>query len=592
MGITHSWNGTILTITSDSGTSSADLKGDKGDDGARGAQGARGLDGKDAKVDLTGYSTIDYVDNITNGLEENKADKNTIPTKVSQLDNDTNFVTGDVTDTLTEQLNIERERINQIAMLESGSTTGDAELVDARVDYTGKAWLNTGEHIRGVSSQLSSQIDELIGGGITPKMTNFFDYAEKSSTNKINPELCVFDEAIDGNGNIVPTSGVLRTDYLEVDNTHLTVKYGSNVDRLVSNNIQSVSWYNNDTFISRERSVVLDNKVVPENANRCIVVLYATSMYPYFYATFTDGSTNVEYEDYYEPILDAKIKPQYLPQNNFGSVVDLFMFMGQSNMAGRGVTNSTYTEEAPTIIDGAGYEFRAISDATQLYPIQEPFGVNENNPNGISEETKTGSMVTAFANAYYTNNGNIPIVGVSASKGGSRISYWQPNGSFFNDALARLNSAVNWLVENGYTIRHKYMLWCQGESDGDDGTEKEVYLQNFNAFLDGMINAGIEKMFMVRIGNCNIEDSFDRYTNMIKWQNEIAKTNKNVVMVSTDFAGMRERGLMKDDFHYYQTGYNEVGTNAGVNTAYYVNTSKEPTMYDTEDGTLYFSHKN
>lgn len=39
-GISHSWNGTVLTITSDSGTSSCDLKGEKGDDGVRGAQGA------------------------------------------------------------------------------------------------------------------------------------------------------------------------------------------------------------------------------------------------------------------------------------------------------------------------------------------------------------------------------------------------------------------------------------------------------------------------------------------------------------------------------------------------------------------------
>lgn len=45
MGITHSWNGTILTITSDSGTSSADLKGAKGDDGCRGAQGLPGING-------------------------------------------------------------------------------------------------------------------------------------------------------------------------------------------------------------------------------------------------------------------------------------------------------------------------------------------------------------------------------------------------------------------------------------------------------------------------------------------------------------------------------------------------------------------
>lgn len=39
MGISHSWNGTVLTITSDSGTSSADLKGDTG---IRGPQGPAG----------------------------------------------------------------------------------------------------------------------------------------------------------------------------------------------------------------------------------------------------------------------------------------------------------------------------------------------------------------------------------------------------------------------------------------------------------------------------------------------------------------------------------------------------------------------
>lgn len=39
MGISHSWNGTVLTITSDSGTSSADLKGDVG---IRGPQGPVG----------------------------------------------------------------------------------------------------------------------------------------------------------------------------------------------------------------------------------------------------------------------------------------------------------------------------------------------------------------------------------------------------------------------------------------------------------------------------------------------------------------------------------------------------------------------
>lgn len=43
--IKHSWNGTILTIESDSGISSCDLKGDKGDTGIRGPQGATGEKG-------------------------------------------------------------------------------------------------------------------------------------------------------------------------------------------------------------------------------------------------------------------------------------------------------------------------------------------------------------------------------------------------------------------------------------------------------------------------------------------------------------------------------------------------------------------
>lgn len=40
--IYHEWNGTVLTVTSDSGTSSADLKGAQGDMGVRGAQGIAG----------------------------------------------------------------------------------------------------------------------------------------------------------------------------------------------------------------------------------------------------------------------------------------------------------------------------------------------------------------------------------------------------------------------------------------------------------------------------------------------------------------------------------------------------------------------
>ena len=60
--IEHSWNGTILTITSDSGTSSVDLKGSKGDTGPRGAQGPAGvIVNPDGTIDTSQYATETYV---------------------------------------------------------------------------------------------------------------------------------------------------------------------------------------------------------------------------------------------------------------------------------------------------------------------------------------------------------------------------------------------------------------------------------------------------------------------------------------------------------------------------------------------------
>lgn len=58
---------------------------------------------------------------------------------------------------------VARERIDNLSKLEPGSTTGDAELIDGRVDYTGKTWSNIGESIRNVTRQLSEENTELKG---------------------------------------------------------------------------------------------------------------------------------------------------------------------------------------------------------------------------------------------------------------------------------------------------------------------------------------------------------------------------------------------------------------------------------------------
>jgi len=53
------------------------------------------------------------------------------------------------------------------------------------------------------------------------------------------------------------------------------------------------------------------------------------------------------------------------------------------------------------------------------------------------------------------------------------------------------------------------------------------------------------------------------------------------VLVSAKLAGFGA-DRMKDDYHYYQDAYNEVGTDAGKNTAYYIKNGTEPSMYDPQ----------
>ncbi|WP_235549862.1 sialate O-acetylesterase [Paenibacillus sp. Soil766] len=264
--------------------------------------------------------------------------------------------------------------------------------------------------------------------------------------------------------------------------------------------------------------------------------------------------------------------------------VDLIMFMGQSNMAGRGTA-----AQAPAVAAGTAYEFRAISDPTQLYPLSEPFGENENNASGITEPgAKTGSMVSAFVNAYFGVVGR-KVVAVSAAKGGSSITLWQPGGAYLNDAIARYNTAKNWLTSNGYTIKNKFMVWCQGETDGDNAMSGANYAIHINCMIDAMITTGLEKCYIVRIGNHR--DNATLYDSIITVQTELCRTHSNMVLVSTKFAAMATAGLMKDQFHYTQAGYNAVGADAGINTAFHIMTKKEPCMYDLVSATMYFSYK-
>lgn len=264
-------------------------------------------------------------------------------------------------------------------------------------------------------------------------------------------------------------------------------------------------------------------------------------------------------------------------QKSGRQVVDVLLFAGQSNMSGVGDAS-----KAPKVPEGVGYEFRAITDPTRLYPLKEPFGEMEHNPGMCDDRNlleRTGSLVSAFVNSYYEETGT-PVVAVSASRGSSKLNTWRKPDGLFLDAGKRLDDCLQYLnKEPNYKIGHIYMVWLQGESDTSEKDTAGDYVIGIQDLYDNFKIMGVEKCFIIRIGK-DLERDAQGIEDVIEAQTRLCQTSKDFVLVSTSAATLNELGMMQDRVHYTQEGYNLVGEEAGRNAGFYAATGKEPSMYD------------
>ena len=264
--------------------------------------------------------------------------------------------------------------------------------------------------------------------------------------------------------------------------------------------------------------------------------------------------------------------------------VDVILFAGQSNMSGVGDASL-----APVVPKGVGYEFRAITDPTRLYPLAEPFGENEHNP-GMCDDRglleRTGSLVSAFVNSYYAQT-RTPVVAVSASRGSSKMHTWLKENGLFLDAGQRLDACLKYLnADPSYKIRHIYMVWLQGESDTSAKKTPEDYEEKLTELFDNFKILGVEKCFVIRIG-LDLERDSEGIDHVIEAQTELCRTSEDFVLVSTQAVTLNDRGMMQDRVHYTQEGYNFIGEEAGTNAGSYVETGVEPFMEDPYYGNTY-----
>lgn len=134
-------------------------------------------DGKSGATDLIARERLDVVEN-------NKAEKIELQEETADI---------------KKEINVERKRIDNLAKLQDGSTTGDAELADIRVGADGKEYENAGDAVRGQVSKLNDHINACI---------------TKSNENLYNP-LTNYDETgIRNTGEQVQEPGYFSTDFI------------------------------------------------------------------------------------------------------------------------------------------------------------------------------------------------------------------------------------------------------------------------------------------------------------------------------------------------------------------------------------------
>lgn len=251
--------------------------------------------------------------------------------------------------------------------------------------------------------------------------------------------------------------------------------------------------------------------------------------------------------------------------------VDLAVFAGQSNMSGRGDAS-----QAVKCHENAGFEYKSVSKPGILAPVREPFGLGEDRPgllddvHGLKTSMRAGSMVSAVIDEYHKLTGR-QIAAVSASKGGTSTVEWK--SIYISDALKRLDDTKKFLTDSGIGIERAFVVWCQGETDGDIKMTAEAYTKNTLELFDAFAAHGAEKFFVVQIGHYNYIQypknglDIDAHYKIIRdAQAELCAENDNCILAGS-FEGYITD--MSDVFHYNQTAYNSVGKTVGNSIAHY-----------------------
>lgn len=212
--------------------------------------------------------------------------------------------------------------------------------------------------------------------------------------------------------------------------------------------------------------------------------------------------------------------------------MELYLLIGQSNMAGRGVIDSESQHTSENI--------RTLDKNNNWVIAKDPLHFDK-------PYAGVGPGLS-FAQAMLEGQKNIKIGLIPCAWGGSPIKVWSPGAKYFenfpyDEAIARAKIAM----QKGEL---KGILWHQGESD-NDVTKSAVYLQKLKQLIANLrkdLDSPNLPFVAGEIGHFNKQDYINKIVNTLPAEVE------NSAVVSSE--GLTDKG---DHLHFDSPSARELG---------------------------------
>jgi len=236
----------------------------------------------------------------------------------------------------------------------------------------------------------------------------------------------------------------------------------------------------------------------------------------------------------------------------------LFVVAGQSNCVGMGDASLSVVCDS-----SSAFEYKASQNSST--PLKDPVGENY-----LSfQQASTGSAWPSFA-YYYHLLTNDTIIIVPAARGGSSCNNkaeipncgtWDTSGDIllFPNAVTKTKMA-----EQKTELPLSGIIWIQGERDANAINSKQLTEEEFKKSMKDLISRfrdalGASVPFYIVQTGVYVHHPVAGFNIVRKVQQWLANNVSNVYLVYEDANTFPERGLMKDEIHYKQEAYNEIG---------------------------------